>query len=348
MDDQPFQVEYARKAIDEEIAQRVAIHQANVARLKAAAQGAHTLRVAITNQPLVMLAQGDSWFDYPLTGNGLPLVDTDVIAQLRRIGEQPPIILNLAHHGDASTDELSLPKQERLITELRNGANWPKGKPDAILFSAGGNDIAGNNFCIVLDFNDGRANGLNEQRFDGVLGSVEACYRELFAIRDRFAPGVPVFAHCYDFPIPNGAHPVCAGPWLKPSLDFCNWPLGDGTRIVREALLRFRTMLKNLENEAANKFHVVETQGVLAAADWANELHPYPAGFLEIAQKFADALGIGPLAVAETSGHEMPPVAAMAAGSSVPAVKRPSGRKRVSSGNKKKRVEASSGGHAAD
>jgi len=254
---------------------------------------------------LILLAQGDSWFDYPLTGNGLPLVDTDVVAQLRRIGPMPPIILNLAHHGDAAVDEMSLPKQERMIAALRDPSNWINGKPDAILFSAGGNDIAGDQFCIFLDFNNGRTPGLNADRFNKALGMVEACYLDLFALRDRIAPGVPIFAHCYDFPIPNGAHPACAGPWLKPSLDFCNWSTADGTAIIHEALIAFRNMLHRLAATPGNLLQVIDTQGTLSALDWANELHPFPAGFAKIAQLFSDAL----------SRHVQPPdmVAALAA-----------------------------------
>lgn len=126
---------------------------------------------------------------------------------------------------------------------------------------------------------------------------VEACYLSLFALRDRIVPGVLIFGHCYDFPIPNGAHPPCAGPWLKPSLDFCNWSVADGTTIVHDALAAFRTMVKRLADKPANRFHLVDTQGTLAPADWANELHPYPDGFRKIAQKFADALAaeLGPL-----------------------------------------------------
>ena len=291
-----YQTEFAQQALQRkiaaDIAERTRIHKLNVARLKAARDASHNLQVELVNKPMVLLAQGDSWFDYPLTGNGLPFVDTDVIAQLRRIGDMPPVILNLAHHGDAASDEMSLPKQERIIAALRDPSNWLHGRPDAILFSAGGNDIAGDKFCIPLDFNDGMASGLNAQRFGQVLGAVEACYRDLFALRDRIVPGVPVFGHCYDFPIPNGAHPICAGPWLKPSLDFCNWTVADGTRIVHEALVAFRGMLKALADDPANNFKLVETQGTLTAAEWANELHPIPSGFMKIAAKFAVALGV--------------------------------------------------------
>jgi hypothetical protein len=290
MDDQTLLPAETRQQIDQDINQRVRVHKANIARLATSRLSARTMRAAVVNRPLVMLAQGDSWFDYPLTGNGLPLVDTDVIAQLRRIGAMPPTILNLAHHGDAATDEMSLPKQERMIAALRDPTNWLDGKPDAILFSAGGNDIAGEQFCIFLDFNDGHAAGLNTDRFTKALGSVEACYLELFALRDRIVPGVPIFGHCYDFPIPNGAHPACAGPWLKPSLDFCNWSVAQGTTIVHAALASFRDMVKRLAGEPRNNFHLVDTQGILSASEWANELHPGPDGFKKVAQKFSDAL----------------------------------------------------------
>lgn len=290
MDQTDFVQEQTRQRVEDDIRKRIQVHQANIARLTASRLSAQTLDARVQNRPLIMLAQGDSWFDYPLTGNGLPLVDTDVIAQLRRIGAAPPTILNLAHYGEAAVSELSLPKQERIISALSDPSNWLDGKPDAILFSAGGNDIAGDQFCIFLDFNDGRAAGLNADRFSKALAMVEACYLDLFALRDRIAPGVPIFGHCYDFAIPNGSHPVCAGPWLKPSLDFCNWTVAQGTTIVHQALGALRQMLKQLDSVAANNFHLVDTQGTLAPGEWANELHPVPAGFNKVAQKFADAL----------------------------------------------------------
>lgn len=39
-----------------------------------------------------------------------------------------------------------------------------------------------------------------------------------------------------------------------------------------------------------NNFILVQTQGTLAATDWANELHPGPAGFQKLAQVFVTAL----------------------------------------------------------
>ncbi len=274
-----------RDSIDKDIADRTKSHQSRIARLKAA--GAR-----LAPGQLVMLAHGDSWFDYPLTGNGLPLDNTDVIAQLGSMGGANPVILNLSHYGDATTDEMSLPKQQRMIQSLQNPSNWmDRGKPDAILFSGGGNDIAGNQFCIFLDHSDTPGStGLNDERFQKVLDAVEASYLDLFAFRDRYASGVPIYGHCYDFPIPNGKAPICAGPWLKPSLDFNGWNLLQGEDILKKALTGFKNLLVKLAGVPANNFKPVDTQGLLKAADWANELHPYPDGFKKIAEKFVDAL----------------------------------------------------------
>jgi hypothetical protein len=277
-------------AMESEIAERVAVHQGRIRQLRAA-RAAMQAGGRSAPAPLVLLAQGDSWFDYPLDGNALTLSDTDIIAQLRGMGTINPVIVNVAHHGDASTDEMSLPKQQRMIQLLQDTANWlDRGKPDAILFSAGGNDVVGDQFCIFLDDASSSTNGLDADRFQEALGMVEACYKDLFEFRDRYAQGVPIFAHCYDFPLPTGQHPACVGPWLKPSLDFAGWNFAQGQAICRQTLEAFKAMLTKLASDASNLFFVVDTQGVLVTADWANELHPFPAGFKKLGARFVDAL----------------------------------------------------------
>lgn len=274
--------------IDKEVAGRVRIHQERISRLRAAR--ARSAAVGKPPLPLVMLAHGDSWFDYPLAGNSLSFEDTDVIAKLRTMGNPNPIILNVSHFGDSSTDEMSWPKQQRLIDALQNPANWMEsGKPDAILVSGGGDDVAGDQFCIYLNTAP-TTPGLNAVRFDLALKGVEASFRGLLAFRDDHASDVPVFAHCYDFPIPNGRHPDCIGPWLKPSLDFNGWhDLTQATGIVHDALTRFKGLLDGLSRNST-KFHLIDTQGTLVSDDWANELHPFPGGFAKIAARFVDEL----------------------------------------------------------
>jgi hypothetical protein len=273
-------------SIRADVAERTARHQAEVAKLR-------TVGAALdANAPLILLAHGDSWFDYPLTGNGLPLCQTDVIAQLQTLGSPSPLILNVSHFGDAASQEMALPKQQRLIAALADPANWgPSGKPDAILFSGGGDDIAGDQFCIFLDANTPGSTGLDQQRFNDALGMVEASFLDLFAFRDRHASGAPILAHDYDFPIPNGVHPLCAGPWLQPSLVYMGWTeVTDGERIVKMALEGFSQRLARLADAPANGFHLVHTQGTLRAAEWANELHPNVVGFTRLAERYVAAL----------------------------------------------------------
>jgi hypothetical protein len=275
--------------IDADIAERTRVHQKTIARLQAASDVASNMSVSAISRPFVMLAIGDSWYDYPLLNNGPLPQQTDLIFQLQSYGTHPVTSLNYAHFGDASTDMMSVPKQERMIAALRDKRNWLGGKPHGILVSAGGNDVVGR-FGVFLNFNDGKSKGLDLPRFNRVLDIVKDSYLTLFDIRDKYAPGVPVFAHDYDFPIPNGAHPDCAGPWLKPAFDIKNWALADGERIAKDALKRFASMLSGLASDPKNNFHHVKSQGTLDRDEWANELHPTYLGFRKVTKIFYDKL----------------------------------------------------------
>ena len=67
-----------------------------------------------------------------------------------------------------------------MITALQDNSNWlESGKPDAILFSGGGNDVAGDQFCVFLDYANPAPGGLNETRFEEALGMVKASYQGL-------------------------------------------------------------------------------------------------------------------------------------------------------------------------
>ncbi len=296
-----------RFAINSEISRRGRIFQKRMSELSPLRAGP---------APLVMLAHGDSWFDYPLDGNGITLNgrtdiiqhldpnstnDTSTLAVRTAPAGRTFIIHNVSHWGDATTDELSLQGQTYMRTELENF--WSGRKPDALLFSGGGNDIAATDqFCMYLDYAPPPAGstGLNQERFAGALAKVEASYKTLFAFRDKFMPGVPVFAHCYDFPIPNNIGAPCnIGPWLYPSLKYCGYPdLDAGKAIVKRALTLFKAKLSQLAAIPSNNFFLIDTQGILTDAEWGNELHPTSDGFGKIAAKFREVLNAHFAAVA--------------------------------------------------
>jgi len=275
----PMTIEAMHAKIEADRQQRIEEHQREIAQLGAAAR----VEAAAAARPLNLLAEGDSWFDYPLS--------PAVIEGIKAGGNPRPLILKLAHYGDAASEMLGISKRRRLIDNLRNPAN---GVFDALLFSGGGNDIAGDQFCLWLTQNAGSgdpAYGFDRQRLADILGVVEAAYTDLLEIRDRYAANCTVFLHAYDFAQPNGKGVCRIGPWLKPSLDFRGWTkFPEAALIVKEVLLEFDKLLTRFEQQHAGVVYV-RTQGTLSPnTDWTNELHPNPRGFQKIASVFLAAL----------------------------------------------------------
>jgi hypothetical protein len=266
--------------IEQDIKGRTAEHQAQVA-------GAKQL-FGFGPARLIGIADGDSWFDYPLP----PIGATDVCDALQNSGAMSPILLKLAHHGDATTALLGVQKRRRLITALEDKANGPI---EIILFSGGGNDLVGDQFLFWV--NDAASvdrdpvKGVNTEALTNVLGVVLDGYVELVRIRDFLAPTAVLFVHAYDYARPTG-QPACpfAGPWLLPSLMERGWESEeDGRKIVHAILVAFQRELNDFANAHENVV-VVPTQGTLGDNDWANELHPTPNGFRLITEKFRQSI----------------------------------------------------------
>jgi hypothetical protein len=157
----------------------------------------------------------------------------------------------------------------------------------------GGDDIAGNQFIIYIDY--GGAGGVSS-RFQGVLDLITASYVNLFALRDEFAPGVPIFAHCYDYALPTGVPAVpFVGPWLRPSLQFALYNYTEGVQIVKNMIDKYFVLLSGMASVASNNFYLIDTRSTITPNTsfphgWANELHPYMPGFTALATKFLVAL----------------------------------------------------------
>jgi hypothetical protein len=269
----------ARQAqIEQDRQSRIAQHKQAIAQ-----RGMRTLAERGAQGPLNIFAEGDSWFDYPLS--------RDIIGWITANGTLQPEILNLAHYGDATTQMLGVTKRQRIIDNLRDSDN---GQFDALLFSGGGNDIAGDQFCLwLVDFVAGAdpAAGVDSPRVTEMFGVVQAAYIDLIKIRDSINPGCIIFLHAYDFAQPNGQGVCGLGPWLKPSLDLRGWTdFAAAAEVVKQVLQAFDKVLTQLEQKYRNVVYV-RTQGTLSpATDWANELHPTEQGFNKIAAVFLQAL----------------------------------------------------------
>lgn len=238
---------------------------------------------ATVRQPLQILAEGDSWFEYPF-----PLFGGGIIPRLaRRLGVP---ILNLAKAGDEVRFMLGVKQRAELIEQLQHGS--PAGGDwDVLLFSGGGNDIVADPMALWIKDYDARvsaAQNINQPRFDAALSLVRGGYEDLIALRDGLSPGTHLFFHAYDFAIPDGRDVCHLGPWLKPSLDLRGFPnLAARMAVVKEMLLQFAAMLQGIA-DAHPRVTLINAQGLLAprAQSWHNELHPTRAGFDAFADRF--------------------------------------------------------------
>jgi hypothetical protein len=256
--------------------------------------GVQTLRAVApgaTQRPLRILAEGDSWFDYPLP----PIRGDGIIYQLQKLLGYP--IDNMAHWGEEVRQMLGLAQRQEIVERLLDhNINY-----DAMLFSGGGNDLVGDQLVTFLR-DQGQvsppAKMFNDAAMNAVIDLLEAEFRELIGIRNQYSAGTIIFVNSYDFPKASGVGVCGKGPWLKPSLDYVYGRMGvvptpdQEFQVVKAMLEKFNLMLQKIAKDPSiTDFIVVETQGALDPNnDWQNEIHPTSGGFGVLAVKFQAAL----------------------------------------------------------
>lgn len=253
---------------------------------KGVRKGKSVERLVKSFQPLQILAEGDSWFDYPA-----PFFGGGIIPRLEeRLGVP---ILNLAKAGDEVRYMLGV--EERIILADQLGNGCPAGGPwDVLLFSGGGNDIVDNPMALwIRDFDPTipLANHIHRNRFAAVLELVRAGYEDLIAMRDVLSPQTHLVFHGYDFALPDGRGICHLGPWLKPTFDLRGFPTRDsGYEVIKTMLAEFAALLQSLESHPRVTF--INAQGTLKPepGSWHNELHPSKDGFNRFAAIFHDRI----------------------------------------------------------
>jgi hypothetical protein len=242
----------------------------------------------------VLVAEGDSWFDYPWN---------DVLGMLE--DEHGYDVESVAHKGDRVEDMAysggQLEELARTIEKvLRQGV-----VPTAILLSGGGNDVAGDEFEMLLNHASSPNPGLNEDVVRGVIEDrVRNAYVTIIAAvtklcRQQTGNVVPVIIHGYDRPVPDGrgfagGWGPLPGPWLEPGFRTKGFEdLDETTRMAGKLIDRFNAMLSTVASTAGfDHVHYLDLRNTLSNGAayktwWANELHPTKRGFAAVADKFA-------------------------------------------------------------
>lgn len=258
-------------------------------------EGATVAEAAVTTTAGVLIAEGDSWFDYPFY---------DILAELEdRHGYD---VESVAHHGDP-IEEMAYGGNQleefsrRIEKVVRRGVT-----PTAILLSGGGNDIAGTEFGMLLNHAESGAAlaGLNISIVEGVINQrIYSAFVTIIAAvtkvcQDTANQIIPILLHGYDYPVPDGRGFLggwgpLPGPWLEPGFRQKGFlDLQRRTLIARDLIERFNAMVAALPT-LPDFQHVryVDLRNTLPTDAqyqvwWENELHPTERGFRAVAEKF--------------------------------------------------------------
>jgi hypothetical protein len=235
-----------------------------------------------------LIAEGDSWFDYP--GN-------DVLDWLHQFGYD---VESVARAGDrAEMMAFGRGQLDKFAAAIEK-VIAVQHKPKAILLSGGGNDIAGAEFGFLINHAGSPRQGLNDSVITGVIDErlqdayVHIIRKVTLLCEQMLNESVKIVLHGYGHPIPDGDGVLggfgpLPGPWLRPGFiekGFGN--LAENTATMKKLMDRFNLMLQRV---AAMFTHVkyVDLRPLLPAQKkhWANELHPKPPGFKAAAEAIA-------------------------------------------------------------
>lgn len=233
--------------------------------------------LALENATPAVLAIGDSWFWYPI---GAALLDP--VNSL--VWKKQYAIYAIGNNGAELGDYVHGGKYRTPIKMALD--SWGNGL-SAVFLSGGGNDFAGWTDMRKLLKAQCAAETTAESCFSPE--AVKKLYDDLardfvslvMDIESR-CPAATIVVHTYDYALPSGVGLFGHSKWLQR-------PMADSG--VRESLMRpcvrhlIDSFSRTLGRIAAThpRVKVVDSRGCLRDDEWANELHPTPAGFQRIA-----------------------------------------------------------------
>jgi hypothetical protein len=263
---------------------------------------------ARTNKDCRIVAEGDSWFSYPVV--------KDIIDHLRQMGYA---IKKHSKPGD-TLENMVFGTDYRIATRVQRANNFgPTSlketlrsiknlKPRFVLFSAGGNDVVGPDLAQYLNHKRSGLpvfrEGFYRDSINGYIRSaIVAFLDQVWEVDDK----IHIIMHGYDYAIPNGTQYELAGirfsgPWVLPT--FARKAItarAEQDQIIRKLVDIYNELLISLD-AVYPRFHHLDLRGLFPdEKQWHNEIHLRKEGFEQVAklyhQKMVDILNYNPVLV---------------------------------------------------
>ena len=268
-------------------------------RLQKFKRQAHARAAVISAQGAApyIVAEGDSWFDYPIGTDILDCLaeyhDYEVNKDFAQAGDT---IENMAYGTRFSPLRGYRPLPNDIQDIL---ADIQENRPEAFILSGGGNDVAGDEFTQYINHASSGKTLFRRDYADYMINTVfRTAYSDLLWQVSSAQRGITIVGHGYGYPIPDGRGVGLGvgmsfiGPWLRPALAAKRIdPMSDGAEIIEKLMNMFNDMLASLEDEFPN-FHYVDVRDIIGRdkSAWANELHVKNSVYKEIADAFHEAI----------------------------------------------------------
>lgn len=237
---------------------------------------------------LTIVAEGDSWFDYPLKKDIIDYLSQKgfAIKKFSKAGDTlENMIFGTAYkkkgHIVQHLGPVSLQNTLQAIKEL---------KPKFVLFSGGGNDIVGSEILNYLNHKHSKPTSLiNKTIFKAKLERIKIALEFFIQSVHKTNKSSQILMDGYDYAKVNGKgysfiFKNIKGPWILPSMGMkAITKKKDQQEIIKFFVDEFNKLLESLDNKYPY-FHHIDLRGKFPNdKEWDNEIHLKNSGFKEVA-----------------------------------------------------------------
>lgn len=246
---------------------------------------------------LTIVAEGDSWFDYPLRKDILDFLIEKGFA-IERFSRRGDTLENMVYGTDYNKDRstgIITHKGPESLQEVHNAVK--EHKPAIFLFSAGGNDIVGSEITAYLNHKHSKpAELLNRAIFDERLNQMSIAIESYIKQIHKINKKCHILMDGYAYARVNGkpykfAGLKFAGPWIEPSMAAkAITQRKQQKSIVKDLVDGYNELLSSLSNRYKYFHHIDVRDEFVDEKDWHNEIHLNKKAYEKLATIYTEKI----------------------------------------------------------